>query len=52
VARAELGWEPKVQLREGLVKTIRYFDELLGSEGLREFGNPVGAMVQQLKQAV
>jgi UDP-glucuronate decarboxylase len=52
VAKAELGWEPKVQLREGLIKTIRYFDELLGSEAVREFGNPVGAMVQQLKQAV
>jgi UDP-glucuronate decarboxylase len=23
------GWEPKVQLREGLVKTIEYFDTLL-----------------------
>ena len=52
VAKTELGWEPKVQLREGLIKTIRYFDELLGSEAVREFGNPVGAMVQQLKQAV
>jgi len=25
LARAELGWEPKVQLREGLAKTIDYF---------------------------
>lgn len=25
------GWEPKVSLREGLVKTIVYFDELLSS---------------------
>ena len=23
------GWEPKIQLREGLVKTVHYFDELL-----------------------
>lgn len=23
------GWEPKVQLREGLIKTIEYFDQLL-----------------------
>jgi len=23
------GWEPKVPLREGLVKTIEYFDQLL-----------------------
>jgi UDP-glucuronate decarboxylase len=28
-ARAELGWEPKIQLREGLGKTIAYFDRLL-----------------------
>jgi UDP-glucuronate decarboxylase len=52
VARAELGWEPKVQLREGLIRTIRYFDELLGSGTTLEFANPVGALVQQLKQAV
>jgi UDP-glucuronate decarboxylase len=25
LARAELGWEPKVQLREGLAKTVDYF---------------------------
>jgi UDP-glucuronate decarboxylase len=31
LARTVLGWEPQVQLREGLMKTIRYFDELLGS---------------------
>jgi len=23
------GWEPKVQLKEGLLKTIKYFDELM-----------------------
>ncbi len=28
-ARAVLGWEPKVQLREGLTKTIAYFDDFL-----------------------
>jgi UDP-glucuronate decarboxylase len=28
-ARERLGWEPKVQLEEGLKKTIAYFDELL-----------------------
>ena len=32
VAREKLLWEPTVQLREGLVKTIAYFDELLSSE--------------------
>jgi UDP-glucuronate decarboxylase len=29
LARSELGWEPKVQLQEGLRKTIEYFDRLL-----------------------
>lgn len=29
LARKELGWEPKVELREGLGKTIAYFDGLL-----------------------
>ena len=29
VARRELGWEPKVSLREGLKPTIAYFDRLL-----------------------
>jgi UDP-glucuronate decarboxylase len=34
-AREKLGWEPKVALREGLVKTIAYFDELLsGKKGV------------------
>ncbi|MDO7844632.1 UDP-glucuronic acid decarboxylase family protein [Sphingomonas immobilis] len=28
-AREDLGWEPKIQLREGLGKTIAYFDRLL-----------------------
>ena len=28
-ARALLGWEPKVSLREGLERTITYFDRLL-----------------------
>ncbi len=31
-ARELLGWEPKVQLREGLGKTIAYFDALLRGE--------------------
>jgi UDP-glucuronate decarboxylase len=29
LARKELGWEPTIALREGLIKTITYFDELL-----------------------
>jgi UDP-glucuronate decarboxylase len=31
-AREFLGWEPKTQLRSGLVKTIAYFDRLLSEE--------------------
>ena len=30
-ARELLGWEPKIPLRDGLAKTIAYFDELLTS---------------------
>jgi UDP-glucuronate decarboxylase len=32
-AKAMLDWEPKVQLDEGLGKTIAYFDRLLGGRG-------------------
>lgn len=36
LAKKELGgWEPKIQLKEGLLKTIEYFDSLL-KEGLAE----------------
>ena len=31
-AREVLGWEPKIQLREGLARTIAYFDELLSEQ--------------------
>lgn len=30
-ARSVLGWEPTIQLEHGLVKTIKYFDQLLTS---------------------
>ena len=30
LARRCLDWEPTVQLRDGLAKTIAYFDSLLG----------------------
>ena len=33
LARAKLGWEPVVQLREGLAKTIAYFDALITERG-------------------
>jgi UDP-glucuronate decarboxylase len=26
------GWEPKVPLKEGLIKTIEYFDQLLSEK--------------------
>jgi len=29
LAREQLGWSPQIELREGLVSTIRYFDNLL-----------------------
>ena len=32
-AKAILAWEPKTQLREGLAKTIDYFDKMLSKEG-------------------
>jgi len=31
LAKAELDWEPKVELKEGLVKTIAYFEKLLSA---------------------
>ena len=36
-AKAILGWEPKTQLREGLSKTIDYFDKMLSKEGTSAF---------------
>ncbi len=33
VAKEKLGWEPKIPLREGLKKTIDYFEDLLRTEG-------------------
>jgi UDP-glucuronate decarboxylase len=31
LARAQLGWEPKIALNEGLQRTIAYFDALLAA---------------------
>ena len=39
-AKAALGWEPKVQLREGLAHTIAYFDELLSRSDLNRIETP------------
>jgi len=33
LAKAELGWEPKINLEEGLKHTINYFDDLLRRQG-------------------
>jgi UDP-glucuronate decarboxylase len=35
-AQQLLSWQPAVQLREGLVQTIKYFDDLLTSEGRQD----------------
>lgn len=32
LAKKELDWEPKIELKDGLVKTIAYFDELLSKQ--------------------
>jgi UDP-glucuronate decarboxylase len=32
LAKTLLAWEPRIQLRDGLMKTIEYFDQLLRSE--------------------
>lgn len=32
LAKEELGWEPKIKLEDGLVKTIGYFEGLLSSK--------------------
>ncbi|MBN3518911.1 SDR family oxidoreductase [Algoriphagus lutimaris] len=29
LAKEELGWEPKVALKDGLIKTIKYFEEII-----------------------
>ncbi len=49
-ARTMLGWEPKVPLREGLVRTIEYFRGLLGTERMSPRSplsarSPVGSVV-------
>jgi UDP-glucuronate decarboxylase len=35
LAKKVLGWEPTVELREGLAKTIAYFDAFLSEDGSR-----------------
>ena len=44
-AEAELGWRPTTSLRDGLAKTIDYFDELLRSgEGTHDIGGGPAAL--------
>jgi UDP-glucuronate decarboxylase len=38
-AEEDLGWTPRVELRDGLIRTIQYFDDLLSRSGI----TPVGA---------
>ena len=33
LAKKVLGWEPKIELRQGLIRTIEYFDAFLSEEG-------------------
>ena len=40
-AESELGWKPRVQLREGLEKTIAYFDRVLAGEARSRKRKPV-----------
>lgn len=40
LAKSRLGWEPTVQLREGLTKTIQYFDDLLSRTDLERVETP------------
>ncbi len=40
-ARAVLEWEPKISLREGLTRTIAYFDELLSETGSARAGGSI-----------
>jgi UDP-glucuronate decarboxylase len=40
-ARAMLEWEPKISLKEGLTRTIAYFDELLSETGSARAGNSI-----------
>ena len=47
-ARQLLGWAPKVQLREGLARTIEYFDRFIATNGeLAEEAEAPPARIQQ-----
>ena len=40
LAQKILAWEPRVQLEEGLLKTIAYFEQLLSSDQTGEGADP------------
>jgi UDP-glucuronate decarboxylase len=35
-AQDVLSWEPRTPLKEGLIRTIAYFEKILGEKGVRE----------------
>ena len=39
-ARENLGWNPIVELRDGLARTIAYFEDLLSRSGMTSIGTP------------
>ena len=43
LARAKLGWEPTVALREGLTRTIAYFETVLEKSSVNASNDPVPA---------
>jgi UDP-glucuronate decarboxylase len=49
LARALLGWEPTVQLRQGIAATVAYFDQLLSTSGL---GGPPPEPEPELRQVI
>jgi UDP-glucuronate decarboxylase len=46
LAQSNLGWKPRVALKDGLEKTIAYFDELLGAQR-RATAEPAPARIAQ-----
>jgi UDP-glucuronate decarboxylase len=51
LAKSRLGWEPEVQLRDGLKKTIAYFDQLLRRLPASAFGDVERAAPQPVRRA-
>ena len=43
-AERVLGWRPAISLKEGLTKTIPYFEELLSQRGRRRGGAAVNGV--------